>query len=53
MVIADCDVRRMMEQNMERIAQGLTNKDTAAEDTLSFMRPIYDELNRSKGRWLT
>ena len=53
MVIADCDVRRMMEQNMEKIAQGLIAKETAAEETLSFMRPIYDELNRSKSRWLT
>jgi hypothetical protein len=53
MVIADCDVRRMIEQNMERIAQGIVSKESAAEETLSFMMPIYDELNRSKSRWLT
>ena len=52
MIIADCDVRRMMEKNMERIAQGLISKELAAEETLSFMRPIYEQLNKSKGRWL-
>ena len=52
MKIADCDVRRMMEQNMERIAQGLVTRDLATLETLNFIMPIYEELNRSKAKWL-
>lgn len=52
MKIADCDVRRMMEQNMEKIAQGNVTKDAATLDTLNFIMPIYEELNRSKSKWL-
>lgn len=52
MKIADCDVRRMMEQNMEKIAQGIMSKDAAVVETLSFMIPIYEQLNRTKSTWL-
>lgn len=41
-----------MEQNMEKIAQGLMTHDEATHHTLNFMLPIYEELLRSKGRWL-
>lgn len=52
MKIADCDVRRMMESNMENIAQGQMTQNDATEQTLNFMVPIYEELMRKKNTWL-
>jgi hypothetical protein len=42
----------MMEQNMERIAQGQMTQDDAIQQTLNFMMPIYEELTRKKTTWL-
>jgi DNA topoisomerase III len=50
--LEDCHIRRMIEQRMDRIAEGELERNRAAIDTLAEVGPLYEKLSEMERSWL-
>jgi hypothetical protein len=50
--LEDCHIRRLIEERMNKIADGNLTKEQATRETLSEVTPIFEDLKNMEERWL-